>query len=266
MNPDGRSASFVPAKNLPGGRQLRVYLSGSITDSVGNGLPAYAFYFNTSFNTDSSAPSVQTIAPADALIGVPTNAAISIQFSEPISSVSVQKAIQLYASEIPIAGSVALWSGNSIATLTPITPLIANTTYMVRVSGDVADVAGNVMGGAVVTMFTTGSGADLVRPSVSWTDPVNNATGVATNAVVRVQFSERVNPLTVNGGTLQVIRYSDWAVIPGSIVVSADGLSASWTGTLAPSTFYYLYLSTGVTDLAGNTLNGYGSYFTTGMQ
>jgi hypothetical protein len=63
-----------------------------------------------------------------------------------------------------------------------------------------------------------------------------------------------------------VKRYSDGVVMPGAITVAADGLSASWTGTLAPSTHYYVYLPYGgVQDLAGQGLNNtYYIHFTTG--
>jgi hypothetical protein len=122
------------------------------------------------------------------------------------------------------------------------------------------------MSGPVVTSFTTGSEADLVRPGVVLVDPSSNANGVETNALVRVQFSERIDPVSVTNGTIQVIVNNTGVAIAGTVTASADGLSATFvSGGLLPSTSYRVQVNTnGVTDLAGNGINGLSSSFTTG--
>src|SRR5262249_36928963 len=143
-------------------------------------------------------------------------------------------------------------NANQTLTLIPVNPLAVNTSYTVTV-GAIQDVAGNVQGTPVVTGFTTGTEVDLIAPFVVATDPVNNAVGVGTKAGLKLQFSERGNALSGNGATVQVVRNSDSLVIqPTSLTVSGDGLSATWTGTLAPSTTYRFNYFGGITDLAGN--------------
>jgi hypothetical protein len=99
------------------------------------------------------------------------------------------------------------------------------------------------------------------------TDPVSNAGGVGINAVVRFGFSERVNALTVNSGTVQVFRNNDGAfIVPTGMVVAADGMSAVWSGPLQASTTYRVtWNGNGITDLAGNGINGGTIFFTTGQ-
>jgi hypothetical protein len=97
--------------------------------------------------------------------------------------------------------------------------------------------------------------------------PANGVTAVPTNAVIEVQFSKRVDPLTVTGGTLRVIPVNGTA-IPGTVVVSPDGQSATFTATagLLASTTYIVQATNGITDLEGQGLSFFQSSFTTGPQ
>jgi hypothetical protein len=148
-------------------------------------------------------------------------------------------------------------------TLTPVNPLSVNTAYTVRVAG-VLDLAANALLAPVATSFTTGTEADLIRPSVIAVDPANNAGGVGTNTVVRLQFSERVNAITATNSTIQISQNNNGVQIPVSVTVSADGRTASLTAGLSPSIQYRVtWLTNGITDVAGLGIIGGSSVFTT---
>ena len=93
----------------------------------------------------------------------------------------------------------------------------------------VRDLAGNTIAVPVMTTFTTEPGVDLFRPSVSGHNPLSNATGVGTNAVVTVAFNERVNPLTVNPSTFTMRENVQFTSISGTVVVALDQRSATFT-------------------------------------
>jgi len=147
-------------------------------------------------------------------------------------------------------------------TVTPVLPLAALTTYTVTVQ-DVTDLAGNPLGAPVSTTFTTGAGADLARPTVTGVDPPNFATEVGTNATVTLQFSERMNPLSITPATFRVSANS--LVVAGNVSVAADGLSATFTpdAPLAPSSLHFVQAFS-LTDMAGNTSQFFSTRFTTG--
>jgi len=147
-------------------------------------------------------------------------------------------------------------------TVTPVLPLAALTTYTVTVQ-DVTDLAGNPLGAPVSTTFTTGAGADLVSPTVTGVDPPNFATGVPTNTLVTLQFSERLNPLSITPTTFRVLGVSS-VLVAGNISVAADRLSATFTpdAPLAPSSLHFVSAFS-LTDLAGNTTS-VSTRFTTG--
>jgi hypothetical protein len=173
----------------------------------------------------------------------------------------------LTAGGIPQPVSVGILNNNQEVVLTPLNPLSGNTTYTITVSG-IQDVAGNGMTGPVTTSFITGTEADLIRPSVVLADPGNTATGVATNATVRVEFSERIDPVSVNNGTIQVLVANTGQAIAGTATAAADGLSATFVaagGLLAGTNYTVRANNNGVTDLGGNGILGFSSSFTTGQ-
>jgi hypothetical protein len=201
------------------------------------------------------------------LTQTPINSRVTLLFNKPVAAQSVLDVAQtiLTTNGVGQPVFVGLANNNTEVVLTPVNPLASNTTYTITVSG-IQDVAGNVMSGTVTSSFTTGTEADLLRPNVALVDPANGATAVETNALIRVQFSERIDPVSVNNGTIQVFPSSTGVPIAGTATASADGLSATFVSTgLLPSTSYQVRVNTsGVTDLAGNGINFFQSSFTTG--
>jgi hypothetical protein len=85
-----------------------------------------------------------------------------------------------------------------------------------------------------------------------------------------VNFSKRVDALTVAADTFQLFP-SGGNAITGTIVVSTDGQNARFTPSspLLPNTSYQIRLSSGITDLIGQSLTGFFGFstsFTTGAQ
>jgi hypothetical protein len=71
---------------------------------------------------------------------------------------------------------------------------------------------------------------DTAAPFVSAVTPANNANNVATSGVVRVTFSEAMNPATVTNGTV-LLQTGTGTNVPASVTYDA----ATFTATLTPS-------------------------------
>src|SRR5579864_7854457 len=267
---DNRTLTFVPAAALAAGHNYTVLVSETgqqMADYAGNTLNGIQWAFTTSSASDLTAPQILQLSPRDGLTQAPINSRITMFFNKPVAGQSVLNVAQavLTAAGIPQPVFAGIFNNNQEVVLTPVNQLSPNTTYTITLAG-IQEVAGNAMSGPVVTSFTTGSEADLIRPSVVLFDPVNNAGGVETNALIRVGFSERIDPVTVTNGTIQVWTNSTGVPIAGTATASADGLSATFaSGGLLPSTSYHVQVNTnGITDLAGNGINGNSINFTTG--
>ena len=136
----------------------------------------------------------------------------------------------------------------------------------------VTDYAGNVISNTVTFMFTVDSPALTTHPYVSMANPPNNIVGVGRNVTVQAQFNTRINQLTVTPTSFVVVDSNNSSLaVPGTITVNAARRVASFVpaAPYAANERYCWYIdssytSTSVTDLYGNTVNGFGQCFTTG--
>ena len=193
-------------------------------------------------------------------------------FSSPINPQTVNSGT-VYAQQynpaigyVYVAGTIAVSSGNTVITFTPLAPwapsTVANNSYVyVYVSG-VTDPEGN--SASTSTYFYTPVTTPVVTPlTLSSVTPANGATGVGQNAVVAVTFSHSVNPATVTGTTLAL--FAGDTNLGASITMSADNLTAVLTVTLPVSSTITVIATPAIADLSGNALTGnLTSQFTTG--
>jgi hypothetical protein len=149
--------------------------------------------------------------------------------------------------------------------VTPVQGLAPSTVYTLTVNG-VTDLAGNGMSAAFSSTFTTGQVPNFVQPVVAAITPNNNATGVATNSTIQIQFNKVMDPLTITGPTITVSNGS--VPVAGTVTVNAARTVATFTPSapLATVTVYNVSISSGITDLEGLALTALQSTFTTGSQ
>jgi hypothetical protein len=267
VSSDGRFISFVPDAPLETSRSYSVFSSGAfpvglIQDVSGNFLTSLSIFFTTGTATDTTAPQVVGVSPPDGFLNVPINARVVIGFDEPIQGTSVN-GISLTNGGGPVNALRSFSDGNRALTLQPTTPLAELTTYTVTVDG-VRDLSGNPLAMVETTIFTTGTGAELTNPTVVSVSPANGATGVATDTVVTITFSDPVNPLTVTDATF-FVQTNTGVRVTGAITVAADGLIATITpdAALSASTNYQVRAFNPLTDLVGQGLSSFFSSFTT---
>jgi predicted small lipoprotein YifL len=109
---------------------------------------------------------------------------------------------------------------------------------------------------------------DTTSPTVSSVNPASGEVDVPVNRSILANFSEAMNPSTINGSTFAVVAVPPDA--PGANVtgaISCTGTTAVFTpsSALQYSTTYTVTISADVRDLSGNALAApYVSVFTTG--
>ena len=256
VDPDGRTASFVPDPPFGVGRTHKVTLLANMLDLAGNRLTgSRIFSFTMAFVDDAERPVLVNVSPADGLTDVPVNALVVLDFSEPLDSLNVLRGIRVHAAGEEVRGSIALSSGNRRVTFTSEVALLSETVHTVTVTTAITDLRGNPLDNSGSSSFVTRASGDVIRPSLTAVTPPDEATGVGTNLVAEIRFSERVNPATVTTSTFFIDRAG--VRQDGTVLVSADRLSALFTPSepLAPSTSYRVQASS-IQDLAGLTLEG----------
>ncbi|MCP4752207.1 MAG: hypothetical protein GY866_15020 [Proteobacteria bacterium] len=120
--------------------------------------------------TDTSAPAVSSVSPADGSKGIPVNASISVTFSESMGvagittntggttcSGTVQVSRDGFATCVQMDGGFSASDGNRTFTITSSSNLSDSAIYMIKVTAGAKDVAGNPLAGEYSTSngFTT---------------------------------------------------------------------------------------------------------------
>jgi hypothetical protein len=101
--------------------------------------------------SDTTPPTVVSTNPVNFATGVPTNATVSVTFSENLDSASVTNAA--FSLDNGVTGGIVV--SGAIATLTPTPGLPAGTTVHGTLSTAIRDRAGNALAAPVTFQFTT---------------------------------------------------------------------------------------------------------------
>jgi hypothetical protein len=233
--------------------------------SLTSGLALAAPYIWT-FTTEDG-PTVTAVSPVNLATGVATNeAVVSAAFSEPMAPFTGAASFTLTCAApcTDATGTVILNTDMTIAsfTLRPATTLAALTPYTATVSGAKSLATGLPMTAPYVWRFTTGSTADVTRPSVTLTNPVTTTpgptSGVPANTAVSAVFSEDMDPNTISAASFTLTCPAPCVAPTGTVSYALGTRTALFTpaALLTIGATYTATITTAATDLAGNALAG----------
>ncbi|MDD5224146.1 MAG: Ig-like domain-containing protein [bacterium] len=211
--------------------------------------------------SDTTAPMVTFVNPADLATDVPINRKIAALFSEEMDPLTLSTTtFTITQGTTPVSGAVT-YAGTA-ATFTPASDLAASTVYTATISIGATDLAGNALASAYVWSFTTGTTPDTTPPTVVIVTPADLATNVQINSKIVATFNEAIDPLTF---TAAFTVKQGTTLVPGTITYAGTAATFTPAANLAASTVYTATISTGAKDLAGNALaSAYVWSFTTG--
>lgn len=246
--------------------------ASGVKDAAGNALAAnYTWNFTTEPEPDLVAPQVVSVIPALNAVAQPTNVLAQVLFNEDMALASMnENSVQMQnaANEL-VPVTISYNSANRTMTITPQAALANATAYTIFLrsgTNGVKDLSGNSLAADYSWSFTTV--ADLQAPVVNSSTPAAGASSVLTTTSVTAQFSEPVDPASINGTTVE-LRDAASALVNATISYNA----ATRTVTLQPATALlngttYSFIikggASGVKDLAGNALaNNFAINFST---
>lgn len=204
-------------------------------------------------------PEVIATSPTNGETSVTLNKVITVTFNEEMNPATINSSsFTIVNGSTNIPGMIS-YSGNT-ASFTPTVNLVANTTYVGKVTRAVKDLNGNALQEDYIWSFSTGT---TLQPLVISTDPANNETGVVLNKTITATFNTAMDPTTINGTTFTLKQ----GVTSIAGVVSYSGTTAYFVpaAPLTANTVYTATITTGAKNLAGVALlSNYVWNFTTG--
>lgn len=258
------AAITLPNATLPGYTGLRISMRyGGTPPACGTFTYGEVEDYTVSITSnDTTPPQISSVTPNNNATKVSSNTTIVATFSEAIDAASVMPdALVVLDGVTQVEGTLG-HSSNSI-TFTPSYELTGNTLYTALVKANIRDLAGNYMVEDYVWSFTTETVADLTPPQIIDTNPMANDVNVAVSSAISATFSEPVDPATLTAATFSI--QAGLEAIAGSINVNDTEVTFTPTQPLAYDTNYTAIITTGIQDLAGNSLgNDYTWQFTTG--
>ncbi|WP_412972481.1 Ig-like domain-containing protein [Glaciecola sp. MF2-115] len=220
-------------------------------------------------NPDVTKPLLVSSSPAVDETDVPETSIITLNFDEPLSPKSiVSSAIRLESLDdgTIITGSVTASGSNASVTFTPSGILEDFTTYVVSIEG-LRDIAGNQIVSTTFG-FVTGNFVDTLAPSVSYSNPVANATGVPVNTVLTLGLSEPIQADTVTATNFYLYDTVTFTTVEGTIALNEnnDAITFVPNAPLKVGQAYDLYAINGeIKDFFDNPLPYTRIRFTTGF-
>jgi len=245
----GTTATFAPASSLAGNTLYTATIVNTVKDLAGNNMVNnYVWTFTTGNAPDLTPPTVISTIPVNLATNVPTNVIPTAVFSELMDPSTINATSFTLQQGVNTINGVVSYAGTT-ATFAPASSLAGNTLYTATIVNTVKDLAGNNMVNNYVWTFTTVSNQ---APTVISTDPENLASNVQLNKVITADFSEMMNPMTINNESF-TLKIGN---TPVAGQVSYSGLRASFapSSNLVSGTTYIATITTAAQNLAGVSL------------
>jgi hypothetical protein len=269
----GASASKTVALDITGAKEIAL-----IVNDGGNGRSyEHADWADAKVAcTDTAAPTITAVSPANGATNVALATTATATFSEPMTPGSITAATVTLlpaGSTTPVPAAISYATATNMVTLTPTASLTAKLVYTFTIkggTGGVKDAAGNALAADRVVTFTTIPPADTVPPTVTAVSPVGGATAVALATNITATFSEALAATSISTATVVLTPQGSTTPVMAALTYAAatNSLTLDPAADLLGGVVYTLTIrggAAGVKDLADNALvaNRVSSFTTT---
>ncbi|TVQ19722.1 MAG: DUF3494 domain-containing protein [Bacteroidetes bacterium] len=219
-------------------------------------LVVLSMLFATSCNDDDSepsydAPTVTETSPDDNALDISVSGIITASFSEAMDPASINEStFTLMEGTNTVSGVITYEASKAI--FTPTNNLSENEVFTATITTGAKSSNDVALESDYIFSFTTGSAPDIIPPEVSSTVPLNNATGVSRNQVIKAYFSEEMTSSTINSTTFLLKNGAN--AVEGSVAYAGTMATFTPSEFLLADVTYTAIITTGAKDLAGNPL------------
>ncbi|MFT5722381.1 MAG: hypothetical protein ACI9W6_002710 [Motiliproteus sp.] len=213
--------------------------------------------------TDSEAmlsPQILYTNPKDGDEGVAINSKMIAYFNEAMDGTTLtdQSFTLMDEDDNSVTGDLSYDSASKSAIFAPKQNLIAEKTHMATLTTTVKSALGTPLETAYTLSFTTGVLPDTILPEVTSTDPLDGATDHLRNQNLTAIFDEALDPDTVTTTSFTLVEgdIATGVAVTGKVNYINKVATFNPDADLASSQLHTATMTTAITDLSGNSLNG----------
>jgi len=247
-----KTMTFTPTAALTASTLYTATITTGAKDLVGNTLAVNTVWsFSTGATSDTTAPTVLTVSPADLATNVAIDSTITATFSEGMDVSTMLNAANftVAAGTTAVSGTVAYNVQNKKAIFAPASNLVAGTTYTATIAVGAKDLAGNALAAAKVWTFET-IPASVAAAALG---PAPVRLGTAGNFAILAKTAISTVPASVITGDIGVSPAAE-TYLTGFSQTKATGYSTSpqvtgllYAADMTPPTPWYM--TTAVSDM-----------------
>ena len=249
---------YTPSDYLQPNTKYTVMITTLAKDAEGNPLEeSFSWSFTTGAIIDITPPTVGPVSPADWEIDILIDVNISITFSEPMNTSSVEDAFSL-SDGTNISGTFG-WNGNTM-TFNPSNNLNYGTWYFVIVGTGAMDATGINIENEFNSRFETLQNPGLPAPEVDLVLPLHLEDDISISTNVSITFTEPMNTSSAQNA----FSLSDGTNISGTFSWNGNIMTFNPSNNLEYDTWYFVTVGTGAMDTTGiNMILDFNSSFRT---
>ncbi len=203
----GNIVLFDPDIALKYSTAYSLNITDGVKDMKGNGLEPFTPVIFTTIPADNTPPKLMESIPAAGATNVFVTDKIILSFSEPMNTTSVESGFTIsytdsQGGEKTVDGTLSWNDDYTTFTYAPWSSLKEGQLYTITLTNGIKDLSSNPLSNSGLRTFTTLLAAN---PSIKYIGPGKDQTGVTVNTPVVVDFSEPVNPNSVNSSTFRLL-------------------------------------------------------------
>jgi methionine-rich copper-binding protein CopC len=264
---NGNQLIINPINDLTANTAYYIQIANdAVQDLVGNYFAGINANSTWNFQTaDTIAPTVVNINPVDNGQNVSISQNLVVNFSEPVQK-GIGNILIKKLDDHSIVENIAITATNmtvsgSQLTINPANNLLPNTAYYVEIAnGAIKDLSSNNFAGMIGDSTWNFQTADTIAPTVVDINPVDNATAVAPNANLVINFSE---PVRKGTGNILIKKIADNSIVETinvtdtKVTINENQLTINPTNNLGSNTGYYIEIAnSAIKDFDGNSFAG----------
>jgi hypothetical protein len=193
-------------------------------------------------------PLVIATSPTANATNVALSSVISATFNEEMNPATIHSSSFTVVSGSTSLAGIISYTANT-ATFTPSSSLLANTTYVCKVTTAVSDLRGNTLQEDYIWTFSTGL---QLLPTIISTDPQSDEMGVTLNKIITATFNMPMDGTTFNSSSF-ILQQGNVPIL-GTVTYTGTVASFTPNAALLSNTTYTATITSAVLNTTGDAI------------